>query len=725
MTHTPRLRILLAHPMLGPYDYAPPLDQSALKPGDVVEVPLGRQTCLGVVWEDSSHTVAAVADTKLRAVTTKLNVPPLRQPLRQLLDWTARYYVQKPGAVLRMALSSRAALEDAKTCLVYGAAANPPAALTPKRAAALHAVGTRYGSIAALARATGVTSGLLKSLANEGALVATQDARDAPIAQPNPTSAATTLSPAQQQIANGLIADVQSKSFKPTLLDGITGSGKTEVYFEAVAQVIRNGGQALVLLPEIAMTRQWFDRFAARFGCPPVEWHSDLTATQRRRAWRAIAEGRAPVVVGARSALFLPFADLQLIIVDEEHEQSYKQEDGVPYQARDCAVVRGRFEACPVVLASATPALETRVNAEKAKYGWAKLASRYGAAQLPQVQMIDLRATPPASQHWLTQPLVQALDDCLERGEQGLLFLNRRGYAPLTLCRTCGTRVNCPQCSTWLVEHRLTSRLHCHHCGFATPIPRICMSCKDENTLVACGPGVERIAEEVKRVLPKARAALVTSDTISSPARAAELMQAVESNAVNLLIGTQLATKGHHFPNLTCVGVVDADLGLGGGDLRAAERSFQQITQAAGRAGRAEKPGMVYLQSYNPTHPLFAALLKHDRDGFYEQEAANRQRFRAPPFVRYAALIFSGKDKAAVETHARGFARAGPRGPGIDVFGPAPAALSLLRGLHRVRLLLHVDGPYAVSQLVSDWLSRVPEHKAVRVQIDIDPYSFL
>jgi primosomal protein N' (replication factor Y) (superfamily II helicase) len=724
MTNCPRLRILLAHPLLGPYDYGA-LAGAVLAPGDVVSVPLGRQTSIGVVWEPESHAVGSVADAKLRAVSARLPVPAMAAPLRRFIDWVARYYVQSPGAVLRMALSAPQALEAEKTRLVFRAAASAPEQLPPKRRAALEALGNRHGTLAELARQTGITSAMLKSLASSGALSAAPDARDAPIAQPKADAMLVELSPAQRSIAEALVADVQSHSFKPTLLDGITGSGKTEVYFEAVAQVIRDGGQALVLLPEIAMTRQWFDRFAKRFGCAPVEWHSDLSPSQRRRAWRAIAEGRAPVVVGARSALFLPFANLRLIIVDEEHEQSYKQEDGVPYQARDCAVVRARFEQCPVILASATPALETRVNASKGKYAWAKLDSRYGVAHLPSVQMIDLRQAPPPSQHWLSPKLVAALEQTLARGEQGLLFLNRRGYAPLTLCRTCGTRVNCPQCSSWLVEHRLTARLQCHHCGFATPIPKRCVSCQDEDSLVACGPGVERIAEEVAQVLPEARAVLVTSDTITSPARAAALLRDVESNAVNLLIGTQLATKGHHFPNLTCVGVVDADLGLGGGDLRGAERSFQQITQASGRAGRADKPGEVYLQSYAPDHPLFTALLAHDRDGFYEAEAANRQRFRAPPFVRYAAIIVSGKDKAAVEQHARSIARAAPRGDGIDVFGPAPAPLSLLRGNHRVRLLLHVDGGTSVTTLVKNWMVRVAAHKSVRVQVDIDPYSFL
>jgi primosomal protein N' (replication factor Y) (superfamily II helicase) len=724
MTFTARLRILLAHPLLGPYDYGVSAGDS-FAPGDVVSVPLGRQTSIGVVWEGESHGVGTVADAKLRAISARLPVPAMATPLRRFIDWVARYYAQPPGAVLRMALSAPQALEAEKTQLVYRAAARAPEDLPPKRRAALAALGNRHGSLADLARQTGLTAATLKGLATSGALVAAADARDAPIAQPNADAMQVDLSPTQHSIADGLVADVQSGSFKPTLLDGITGSGKTEVYFEAVAQVIRSGGQALVLLPEIAMTRQWFDRFAKRFGCAPVEWHSDLSPSQRRRAWRAIAEGRAPVVVGARSALFLPFANLRLIIVDEEHEQSYKQEDGVPYQARDCAVVRARFEQCPVILASATPALETRVNASKGKYAWAKLDSRYGAAHLPTVQMIDLRKEPPPSQHWLSPKLVAALGQTLARGEQGLLFLNRRGYAPLTLCRTCGTRVNCPQCASWLVEHRLTSRLHCHHCGFATPIPKRCVSCNDEDSLVACGPGVERIAEEVAQLLPAARAALVTSDTITSPARAAALLRDVESNAVNLLIGTQLATKGHHFPNLTCVGVVDADLGLGGGDLRGAERSFQQITQASGRAGRADKPGEVYLQSYAPEHPLFAALLAHDRDGFYEAEAANRLRFRAPPFVRYAAIILSGKDKAAVEHHARTLARQAPRGEGIEVFGPAPAPLSLLRGHHRVRLLMHVDGSYSVAALVRDWMARAAASKTVRVQVDIDPYSFL
>ena len=719
-----RLRILLVHPMLGPFDYAP-LPGVALEPGAIVEVPLGKQTVLGVVWERESHAIPEIDAGRLRAVIGQLPVPPLPEATRRFIDWVARYYVQHPGNALRMALSSREALGDEKIQRSYRSARRDTASLTAKRRAALEALGERSGTLASLARETGITSAMLKQLSLSGHLEAVDQSRDAPVLVPDPGFAGLSLSKAQGEIAETLRADVRANAFAPVLLEGVTGSGKTEVYFEAVAEAISAGGQVLVLLPEIAMTRQWFARFAARFGCPPVEWHSDVAPPQRRRAWRAVAEGRASVVVGARSALFLPFPDLKLIIVDEEHEQSFKQEEGVSYQARDCAVVRARFEACPVILASATPSLESRVNAERGRYRWERLGARHGSAQLPDVRMIDLRKEAPPARHWLSPVLVEALQSTLAREEQALLFLNRRGYAPLTLCRSCGARVNCPQCSSWLVEHRLTQRLHCHHCGFATPVPNRCSTCQAEDSLVACGPGVERIAEEVARLLPDARPALVTSDTINTPARAAALIQQVEAGEINLLIGTQLAVKGHHFPRLTCVGIVDADLGLGGGDLRAAERSFQQITQAAGRAGRADKPGTVYIQTHSPEHPLLRALAAYDHDGFYARESEQRARFNAPPFVRYAALVVSGKDKGAVEAQARALARAAPRSAGVEVHGPAPAPLALLRGQHRMRLLLEAQGNQPVAPLVSQWLAQVKPDKQVRIAVDIDPYSFL
>jgi primosomal protein N' (replication factor Y) len=518
---------------------------------------------------------------------------------------------------------------------------------------------------------------------------------------------------------------VAEGGFSVTVLDGVTGAGKTEVYFEAVAETLRQGRQVLVLLPEIALTAHWLQRFGERFQAAPQQWHSELTQTQRRRTWRAVADGTAAVVVGARSALFLPYRDLGLIIVDEEHDNSFKQEDGIAYHARDMAVVRGHIEGIPVLLVSATPSLETVMNVEEGRYRLIHLPSRHGAAGLPDVSIVDLRREAPPRRCWLSPPLREALGQTLLAGEQALLFLNRRGYAPLTLCRTCGHRMECPNCTAWLVEHRLARRLECHHCGHVTAYPEHCPECGAEDSLVACGPGVERLAEEVHSLFPDARMASLTSDTVRGPATLEELISRMHRREIDVLIGTQIVAKGHHFPMLTLVGVIDADLGLTGGDLRAAERTYQLLHQVAGRAGRDSKPGRVLLQTYNPEHPVITALAEGTRDRFVEEEAAQRRAGGWPPFGRLAALILSGPDEDAVDAVARRLARAAPRYDQVRVLGPAPAPLARLRGRHRRRFLLKTSRGVSIQRLLSEWLAKVRPPSSVRIQIDVDPYSFL
>jgi primosomal protein N' (replication factor Y) len=454
-------------------------------------------------------------------------------------------------------------------------------------------------------------------------------------------------------------------------------------------------------------------------------WHSEIGQTARRRTWRAVAEGRARVVVGARSALFLPFAALGLIVVDEEHDGAFKQEDGVPYHARDMAVVLGSLGRFPVVLSSATPSLETVVNVEGGRYGEASLPARHGQAELPRIAAVDLRREAPAPGRWLSPPLIEAVRASLAAGEQAMLFLNRRGYAPLTLCRSCGFRLQCPNCTAWLVEHRFERRLQCHHCGHRAALPMECPGCRAENTLRACGPGVERVAEEAAQLFPGSRTEILTSDTLPGPRAAAEAIERITRHAVDLVIGTQIVAKGHHFPLLTMVGVVDGDLGLAGGDLRAAERTWQLMVQVAGRAGRAERPGQVLIQTYQPEHPVMAALIAGDRGEFMAREAAARRELGMPPFGRLAALVVQGRDGQQVAATARDLARAQPREPGLEVLGPAPAPLALLRGRHRHRLLLKAERGLPVSALLKAWLGRVKVPSSVRVLVDVDPYSFL
>jgi primosomal protein N' (replication factor Y) (superfamily II helicase) len=718
-----RARVILLNAALGPLDYRVPHGM-AVEPGSVVVAPLGPRQLVGVVWEPERLPAEEVGDNRLRPLLQAYELP-LSEPLRRLIEWTADYYLAPLGAVLRMALPSSSALEGARTVTEYRATGHVPERQTPQRAQALERIGERMGLIRELAIIGGVSDGVIRGLVKAGAVEAIEVKLDDPFPVPDPEHDAPALEAAQEEAAAELRASVDAAQFAPFLLDGVTGSGKTEVYFEAVAEAIRSGGQTLVLLPEIALTEPFLKRFAARFGCEPVAWHSGLRQSQRRRAWRAIASGEAKVVVGARSSLFLPYPKLGLIVVDEAHEASFKQEDGVQYHARDVAVMRAKFEGIPVVLASATPAIETRHLAEIGTYRELKLPARYGGATLPEMAALDLIHDPPPRGRWLAPTLVRELEANLEAGEQSLLFLNRRGYAPLTLCRHCGYRFQCPNCTAWMVEHRFTRRLACHHCGHVMPAPHACPECREEDSLVACGPGVERIADEVQAYFPEARTTVVTSDTIWSPAKAAEFVARMEAGEIDIVIGTQLVTKGYHFPNLTLVGVVDADLGLSGGDLRAAERTFQQIQQVSGRAGRGDKPGRVLVQTHDPSAPVIDALVGGDTEGFYAAETEARREAAMPPFGRLAAIIVSSEDQAEATEAARMIGRAAPRHENMAVFGPAPAPLAMLRGRHRLRLLVHAARSVPVQDIIRDWLGQLQWPRGVRVAVDVDPYSFL
>lgn len=720
-----RARVLVLNSALGPLDYRVPHGMT-VEPGSIVVAPLGPRQLLGVVWEpERMPSDAEVGDNRLRPLLGVADVPPLGDALRRLIEWTADYYLAPPAAVVRMALSSNAALEGARTATEYRATGHVPDRLTPQRAQALERIGDRQGLIRELATIADVSDAVIRGLVKVGAIEGVEVDIDSPFPLPDPRHHVPALSDDQRAAADRLVADVAAQAFAPVLLDGVTGSGKTEVYFEAVAEAVREGRQVLVLLPEIALTEPFLKRFHERFGCEPVAWHSGLRSTQRRRAWRAIASGQALVTVGARSALFLPYRNLGLIVVDEAHETSFKQEDGVHYHARDVAVMRGKFEPCPVILASATPAIETRQQVAQGRYAEVKLPGRFGAAEMPAIAAIDLIHEPPERGRWISPRLVKAMTETLEKREQSLLFLNRRGYAPLTLCRTCGHRFQCPNCTAWMVEHRLVRRLACHHCGHVMPTPRACPECQGEDTLVACGPGVERIADEVAALFPEAKTAVVTSDTIWSPAKAAEFVGRMEAGDIDIVVGTQLVTKGYHFPNLTLVGVIDADLGLEGGDLRAAERTFQQICQVSGRAGRGEKPGQVFIQTHSPKAGVMQALVTGDAESFYAAETEARRDAGAPPFGRYAAIVVSSEEQAAAQEIASLIGRRAPEVEGMHVYGPAPAPLAMLRGRHRYRLLVHARRALDVQAVIREWLGALEWSPKVRVAVDVDPYSFL
>ena len=718
--------VLLPLPLPEPYDYRVPAGL-ALEPGQFVAVPLGRREAIGVVW-GTGH--GQVATEKLRDVIGLVDVAPMRAAMRALIEWVAQYTVTPCGAVLRMAMSSASAFQPPRLQPVYRLADDARLRLAEiKTTAARQRVVDLLAAapalpLADLMREAGVGGGVVKGLVAAGLIAVEQRALVSRRPVPDPHTQGPQLGESQAEAARVLVEGVRQRRFAVNLLDGVPGAGKTEVYFEAVAEALRLGSQVLVLLPEIALSAQWLERFARRFGARPVEWHSDVGSTERRQAWRDVADGSAKVVVGARSALFLPFRELALIVLDEEHDQSFKQEDGVIYNARDMAIVRGRIEACPVVLCSATPSLESWNNATSGRYGLLRLPQRHAGADMPRIARIDLRRDPPPRGRFLAGAVRQSIADTLEAGEQVLLFLNRRGYAPLTLCRSCGHRLECPNCRAWLVEHRFRQRLICHHCGHDRPLPRACPACQASDSFVACGPGVERVAEELQSLFPQARTAVFSSDLVSGRFAAQDLIERIERGEIDVLIGTQMAAKGHHFPNLTLVVVVDADLGLSGGDLRAGERTFQLLYQVAGRAGRAERPGRALLQSWDPNHRVIAALASGERDRFLEAELIEREAAGMPPFGRLAALIISGAEEALVDRVAGELARQAPRHDGVRVWGPVSPPLAVLRGRFRRRLLLVAGRGLNVSQMVRSWIETVSVPAAIRVQVDIDPYSF-
>ena len=718
-----RARVVTLNAALGPLDYKVPEDM-AVEPGSIVVAPVGPRQLLAVAWDPNRLEASEVADSRLRPLAAIVDVPPIAAPLRRLCEWTSDYYLAPLASVLRMVIPSSAALDGPRQLIEYRPTGLVPERLTPQRQKALEAIEGRQGTVRELAHHAEVSDAVLRGLVKSGALEPVAVDADRPLSSPEASFAPPELNKEQLEAASNLAAAI-GKGFDPILLDGVTGSGKTEVYFEAIAKCIREGRQALVLLPEIALTEPFLKRFEARFGCLPVAWHSDLRSSQRRRAWRGIASGEAAVTVGARSALFLPYPHLGLIVVDEAHEPSFKQEDGVQYHARDTAVMRAKFEDIPVILSTATPPIESRHMVELGRYREVSLRERFAGASLPDIRALDLTQDPPPRGRWLAPALVSEIEENLDRGEQSLLFLNRRGFAPLTLCRHCGHRFQCPNCTAWMVEHRLMHRLACHHCGHVMPPPKLCPECGEQDSLVACGPGVERIADEVAALFPEARTAIVTSDTIWSPLRAAEFVGAMEAGAIDVVIGTQLVTKGYHFPNLTLVGVVDADLGLAGGDLRAAERSFQQIQQVAGRAGRGDKPGRVFVQTHDPEAPVIAALVSGDGPGFYAAETEARREAAMPPFGRLAAIVVSSEDAGEAEAVARRIGKAAPEVEGMAVFGPAPAPLAMLRGRHRQRLLVHAKRSLDVQDIIRDWLAAIDWSAKVRVGVDVDPYSFL
>jgi primosomal protein N' (replication factor Y) len=710
--------VLVPLPVDRAYSYAVP-DGAALTAGTYVGVSVGKRETIGVVWDEAAPDTSG---KNIKSIQTVYNLPPLPAAHRAFVDWMAGYTMTERGAVLKMTLNVPTAFQNEKGTTGYRLKAISPTGRGEVVALMMDGAVRRASEII---DSTGCTAAKIKKMVKEGILETVEIKPQAPCAHPDPHRAGATLSDPQNKAAQSICAAVELQKYKAFLLDGVTGAGKTETYFEGVAAALKQDKQVLILLPEIALTNAFLDRFKDRFGCAPALWHSDLTPAQRRVTWRGVATGQTKVIVGARSALFLPFADLGLIVVDEEHDPAYKQEEGVMYHARDMAVARAHHGKIPVVLASATPSLETMANVWAGRYEALKLPDRHGGAKLPDVHIIDLRENKPERGNFIAPKLIEAVRQNLEANEQSLLFLNRRGYAPLTLCRSCGHRMDCPRCSAWLVEHRRTNKLHCHHCGYNLPTPKSCPSCKETDSFTACGPGVERIMEEVTELFPQARTEILASDTVEDGAGLRAMLDKIRNHEIDIIVGTQIIAKGHHFPNLTLVGVIDADLGLSGGELRAAERTYQLLHQVSGRAGREEKMGHVYLQTFMPENRVMKALAACDRDAFLEVEAVEREEAGMPPFSRLAGIIVSGRNEKQVEDAAKDLGRVAPMGEKIQVFGPAEAPFYRLRGNFRRRLLVRTDKTVNLQKAVTDWLAQVKTPSAVRVQVDIDPQGFL
>jgi primosomal protein N' (replication factor Y) len=711
--------VLIPMPLPEAFDYAEP-EGMGLEPGDQVAVPLGPRLIRGVVVQIRD---ALGGNRPLKPVAELLDDPRLPPGTVEFVQWAARYAVDAPGQPLAIALRGARAPKPRPVRVVVATGvqpARPTAARTRVLAAA-----TAPMAPADLARAAGVSSGVVKGLIDEGVLALDLVVAEASFDSPDLGRQGATLNESQAAAADALKAVVGG--FGVTLLDGVTGSGKTEVYLEAAAAALAADpdAQVLILLPEIALTQAVIARVTNRFGAVPGEWHSDVAPPARRKVWEAVAAGACRIVVGARSALFLPFRKLKLVVVDEEHDGSFKQEEGFIYHARDLAVARGKIEDAAVILASATPSLESLRNAEAGRYRWLRLSARHGTAQLPDIDLVDLRATPPEHGRWLSPPLVAAMVETYGRGEQSLLFLNRRGYAPLVLCKACGERLCAPDTDSWLVEHRYTGRLVCHLTGFSMPKPAACPHCGAKDSLVSIGPGVERVEEEARVLFPHARIAVFSSDTVFDAREARRLVESMAAGEIDILVATQAAAKGHNFPKLTLVGVVDADLGLRGGDLRAAERTYQLLAQATGRAGRRDRPGRALLQTYAPEHAVMQALKAQDRDAFVAAEMAERELAGLPPFGRLAAVIASGPDMTQLEAFVRDMAEAAPNTQGVEVYGPADAPLGLIRGRRRKRFLVRADRGVDLSAYMAAWRARVRPRGAIRLAIDIDPYSFL
>ena len=716
--------VLTTRPVGKCLDYVVPEGGASI--GAFVDVPLGRTRTLGVVWGPGE---GQVQRSRLRAITNVLKVPPLKEEMRDFIRRLSDYTITPLSDVLRLATRTQGLDNPLPTKTVYVDTGSRDATLTDARLrvlSVLQAAGGRPMTNPEICQEASVSGAVVTGLSKIGVLEPKIVSRDEPYPELVLGRQEIELTEDQDAAASRLKELISERQFSVTLLKGVTGSGKTEVYLEAVAEVLQQGRQSLVLLPEIALTAQFLQRVAERFGSPPGVWHSGITSAERRRLWRAAANGGVQLVVGARSALFLPFKNLGLIVVDEEHDSSYKQEEGVIYSARDMSVMRGSLCRAKVVLCSATPSLETWVNARNGKYRRLDLTARYGDALLPEISPVDMRGDVLPNGKWMSRTLLHEVRQRIDRGEQSLLFINRRGYAPVTLCQNCGGQIGCRDCDARMVWHKFQSHLMCHQCGSTSPVPEECPHCEEAGDFVLLGPGVERLEEEAREYFPEARIETLSSDLSRSGQSLVDRIDLIARGEADIIIGTQLVAKGHNFPHLTLVGVIDADIGLYGSELRGAERTFQLIKQVSGRAGRKDTRGVALIQTWQPDHPVIRAIVSGDDEGFWKTEAEEREVAGVPPYGRYAGIILSSRNADAVQKKALEMARNAStlRAIGAEVLGPAPAPITRIRGRTRYRLLVKAVKTAPLQSAIRAWVKNFDFPSGIRLVIDIDPQRF-
>ena len=641
-------------------------DEEKVELGDFVLVPFKDKIVTGCIWENKSKLKKKLPKKKIRNIEKKLNFSPLNKQNRDFIDWVSNYTMNNLGSTLKLCLSIKQIFKKKKIEKIKDQSLN---------------------------------------LSSDKFL----------------------LTKEQLNAKKYIFQKIDNKKFSTVVIDGVAGSGKTEVYFEAINKCLMEKKQVLVLLPEISMTTQWFDRFKKKFKTNPLLWHSDIKGSEKIKIWKSILEDNVNIVVGARSSLFLPFKNLGLIIIDEEHDQSFKQEEGIIYNARDMAVVRAKISNIPIILCSATLSIETKLNVLERKYDVVKLKQAYGEAGLPEVKIIDLGKNPPEKGMWLADEVHRELKKTIESGNQALFFLNRRGFAPYVFCNSCYKRILCPNCDVGLVFHKKIDNLICHHCGYKSLLEnnkKICKESEKKCDLFLYGPGVEKIYEEIKNKNKNLNIEILTSEEMQKKGKGETILRKFEREEINVIIGTQILAKGHHFPKLTLVVIVDADFGFIGGDLRAAEKTFQLLTQVSGRSGRSRLSGKVLIQSTMADNPILKKIKKFDLNGFFLEELNIRKESGLPPFKKLCSLMLISKNEKKLNDFCRKMKVNIEPSNEFEVLGPAPPFISYVRGKYRKRFIIRCAKNKNIQKFVSIWLKKLQTPFDLKVSIDIDPYNF-